>query len=124
MSTMPAVTDRLICVQLGQTVSHRPTEPTRLTPTPTTTLATRRTRTHHRLERAVDPLLKPVSVPIITTRVPSPSATMPVSLAIAPVRRLAHERHDRVCGMRDNGAEDAGEVAQRERQTQLYGCGE
>ena len=116
---MPAVTDRLICVQLGQTVSPRPTEPTRLTPTPTTTLATCRTQTHRRLERVVDPLLKPVSVLIIGTRVPSPRATMPVSLAIAPVHRLAHERHDRVCGVRDDGAEDARKVTRRERHAQL-----
>ena len=45
----------------------------------------------------------------ISTRAPNSffaSTTMPVSLAIAQVHQLAHERHERVRGVRD----DAGEV--------------
>ena len=36
---------------------------------------------------------------------------MPDPLAIAPVRRLAHERHEPARGVRDDGADNGGEVA-------------
>ena len=43
------------------------------------------------------------------------SGKRPVSLAIASVRRLAHG-HERILGARDGGADDASEVARRERE--------
>ena len=39
--------------------------------------------------------------------------------ALALVRGLAHERHERVRGVRHDGADDTGEVAGRERDAEL-----
>ena len=79
-------------------------------------LPTRRAHVHRRLKRIIKPRLywKPASMPIISTRVRSPStATILVSPAISPVRCLTHERHERVRGVRDDAGEVGGSPTQR-----------
>ena len=90
-------------------------------------LATGGTHTHGRLERVVDPPLESSKrtnhnhTRAETTRrkFRKPDFRRNLSDRLAAVCRLAHLRDERVCRVRDDGADDTGEVTGGEGDTEL-----